>query len=68
MFWLENRNGRTHFVSYILGQSLNNMIYILGTEVQRMIINQNNPAGMFEISYDTTPDFSCCNQMNAVAR
>uniref|UniRef100_A0A817FDA0 (salmon louse) hypothetical protein n=1 Tax=Lepeophtheirus salmonis TaxID=72036 RepID=A0A817FDA0_LEPSM len=48
--------------------SQNEMTDILGTELQRMIINEINAAGMLRISGDTTLDLSRYDQMTFVAR
>ena len=56
--WLQNRNGRAHFVTYMSNTSQNEMIHLLGNAVREKVIQEVKDAGMFGISADTTPDLS----------
>ena len=66
--WLDNRNGRTHSVTYMSSDSHIEMISPLGDAVRKKVITEFEDAGMYGLSADTTPDFSRHDQLAVAIR
>ena len=56
--WLQDKHLSSYHVTYLSAQSQNELMDIIGKEMQRQIISEIKEAGMYAIMADTTPDVS----------
>ncbi|XP_050516542.1 uncharacterized protein LOC126891410 [Diabrotica virgifera virgifera] len=66
--WFDDRKLRPYHVTYMSGESQNEMISLIGSEVRSLIIEEIKECLFFSIMADTTPDLSHKDILSLVIR